>query len=174
MDVNCWIIIGAIAAAIQSLVVFVAFLVAMRQIGEATRSRSLDGFIEISRELNEDSARKDRKFIYDGLSQDLSPENFERVERIWVMFDRMGVLVEHGLVPADVALSMYFDVVIKTWIKSKNLINNKRLERDSKIYMMYFQKLVRRCIRHWEKTEFKTEKFFEYSISEAYKVVDAQ
>lgn len=153
MSIELWTAVAAIAAAIQTIVVLVAAVLAIRQLREATRARSLDAFLAISEDLKKEEAVEARKIIYTQLanSEILSEEQKKKIESICVTFDKMGVLVKHGLIPKDVAFSMYFDVVLRIWKHVEPFVIQERERRKNDIWMMYFETLKKECWAHWIK-----------------------
>lgn len=160
-------VISAVAAAIQTLVIIIAAWLAIKQLRDAVRARSLTGFQAIWAELNGAEARGDRAFIFANEIDpaDLDVEDRLKVERVCVTFDFIGVLVYHELVPRDVALSMYFDVVLRTWHRVRAFVLAERRRRGNVLYMMYFERLADTCDKY-RRRRFPDEKLLRYFATE--------
>lgn len=148
---------------IQTITIIIAAGLAVWQLREAARARSLDGFPALAADLENDADA--RLSIYTDLPELLAKEKDEdkrefisqfsdeqksNIEKVCVTFDRMGVLVIHGLLPKDVAFSMYFDVVLRIWRLVEPYVQQKRQHRENDLWMMYFEKLNEKCWEYWE------------------------
>jgi hypothetical protein len=65
----------------------------------------------------------------------------EAVESVCVALDRMGVLVLKGLIPEDVAFSMYFDVVLRIWYLVGPFVKQEQKNRRPGVWMKHFEVL---------------------------------
>jgi len=160
---NIIILITAFAALIQAIVVLVAVWPAYKQLREAVKVRSLEAFKTIAEDIQNSAA--ERRLIYSELAElpnmlEKDKKNFisqmkqdfkSNIVNVCVTFDKMGVLVKHGLIPKDVAFSIYFDVVIRIWHLVEPFIKQEREKRKSDIWMMYFEELNELCWNHWLK-----------------------
>jgi len=154
----------SLVAILQMLVLIVAAFLTIRQLRDGVRERSLEGFLAISKELDEQETKDARRFIFssDELNPDaLSKEVADRIERVCLAFDHVGVLVAHRLIPKDVAMSMYFEVILRTWQKVRGFVEAERKKRDTRLYMMYFEELVQRADRY-HRRRFPNENIYRF------------
>lgn len=155
--------ITAAAALIEATVVLIAIWPAYKQLREAVKARSLDAFKTVSEDIKNEV--NERRLIYSELSElpkmkkgdqidhisKMKDDLKNKIIKVCVTFDKMGVLVTHGLIPKDVAFSIYFDVVLRIWHLVEPFIKEERKRRESDIWMMYFEKLSEQCWNHWLK-----------------------
>lgn len=155
--------IDTLASIIGTITIVIATGIAIWQLREAARARSLDGFVALSEELKRDAGA--RRLIYSELVKlptmtdkekkkflsQLTDEQKRQIESVCVTFDRMGVLVMHRLLPKDVAFSMYFDVVLRTWHLVMPFVQEERVRRKNDLLMMYFEELNTECWKYWLK-----------------------
>jgi hypothetical protein len=147
MDSGFWVAVAVLV--VQTAAVLIAARFAIRQLREATRTRALDGFLAISYEIASSEAAASRKLIYTKDFKKWSDDERHMAEEVCVTFDRMGVLVLHGLIPEDVALSMYFDVILRTWKRLEPFVKKERERRQMDLWMMRFERLAEKCEKHW-------------------------
>lgn len=161
-----WDMMDALANMIQAIIVVVALPVALRQLRltviqqktandqrqEAANIRTLEAFLTVSSELNSQESRASRRFIYTHLRKmteaelrSLPEKQFEQVERVCVTFDRLGVLIKKKLMPEEVALSMYFESILKTWYSTQLFIQGERAKRKYPTHYTHFEWLNQRC-----------------------------
>jgi len=156
--------IQALVAILQVCILIVAAFLTIRQLKDAVRERSLEGFLAISAALDKQETKDARRFIFSSDALDpeaLSKQDQEKIERVCLAFDHVGVLVIHGLIPRDVAMSMYFEVVLRTWHKVRDFVEAERKKRGTKLYMMYFQRLVQESERYHQRY-FRNEKIYQF------------
>ena len=70
--------ITALTAIVQTVIIIIAAGLAIKQLRDGVRARSLDGFRAISEELNREDARLSRQFIY---SHNIAPADLTAEER---------------------------------------------------------------------------------------------
>jgi hypothetical protein len=150
-----------IMSIIGTVTIVVAAGIAVWQIREDTRARSLEGFLALAEKMKKD--KEARKCIYDGLAkihaltdkekQKLlsDPKLVSEIEKVCVSFDQMGVLIEHRLLPEDVAFSMYFDVILRTWYLVEPYVQAERERRKSDAWMASFETLNKKCLKYWKR-----------------------
>lgn len=156
-------LITALAAIIEATVVLVAIWPAYKQLREAVKVRSLEAFKIIAEDIQ--NIIEERRLIYselvelpsmtkkvqkDFISQ-LKEDSKNKIIKACYTFDKMGVFVTHGLVPKEVAFSIYFDVVLRIWHLVEPFIKEEREKRKNDIWMMYFEKLNELCWNYWLK-----------------------
>lgn len=151
--------IDTLLSIVGTVTIVVAAAIAIWQIREAARARSLDGFLALAENIKRDQDA--RKSIYKELANihHLNDEEKEKllakpklrsaIEQVCVTFDQMGVLVLHGLLPKDVAFSMYFDVILRTWYLVEPFVQAERERRQSDAWMAYYELLNQECWQYW-------------------------
>ena len=127
-----WSILSSVATILGFVIVIYAAVVALGQLKEMTRARHLEAMLQVYEMIGSEEARKHRKFIYTELKskpEELTPSEREHVEQVSVTFDRIGKLIESGLVPRDELLESHCEVIIRSW---------RRLEP----YILYHRRVV--------------------------------
>jgi len=137
-----WSILSSITTMLGFAVLIWAAIVALSQLKEMTKARYLDAMMQVHEMLASEEARNRRKYIYNKLKskpERLTAVEREHVEQVSVTFDRIGNLVEYGLVPRDVLFDSHCEVIIRVWQKLEP-------------YIMYHRQLIGgRHVEHFEK-----------------------
>ena len=113
---------SSIATVATAAIAIVAAMFALVQVREMTRTRHLEAMLRVFEMLGAEDARKQRRFIYTQLKSSpngLSAEEQWVVEQVTVTFDRLGRLVQMGLVPREELFQGHCEVVIRAWIRLK-------------------------------------------------------
>ncbi|MFZ4658456.1 MAG: DUF4760 domain-containing protein [Caldilineaceae bacterium] len=126
---NFWATLASIATVLGFAVVIWAAFVALAQLKEMTRSRHLEAMLQLYEMIGSDQARADRRYIYSKLKsspENLSSEEWDYVEKVSVIFDRIGNLANHGLVPKDEFFESHCEIIIRSWTKLEPYIRYRR------------------------------------------------
>ena len=128
----------------------------LEAIGTATAS---DGFLRLADRLDQPGARRARQLLYQnrGIPQSLDDDDRQAIETVLTLLDELGCLVEIGVISENVALPIYWDVVIKCWDASSEWIETERGRRREgyrDTFLANFEALVRRCRRYREEQNF--------------------
>jgi hypothetical protein len=152
MDDNFAMTLQIIIFVVTAFIALVTAIIALRQVWEAKRARSIDAFLTISSDLSTPEARAARRSIYTQIrllkAEELTWEQRECVSVVGISFDRLGVAINKGLLPADVALEMYFETVIKTWDSIKHVVVFERKQRGYETHLHNFEYLYGLCKDH--------------------------
>lgn len=137
-----WSILASISTILGFAILIWAAIVALNQLKEMTKARHLDAMLQVHEMLASAEARNHRKYIYIKLKSKpdkLSAEEREHIEQVSVTFDRIGNLVEYGLVPKDILFDSHCEVIIRAWQKLEP-------------YIMHHRQLIGgRHVEHFEK-----------------------
>lgn len=128
-DPNFWSIWASIATVLGFIVVSYAAIVALGQLREMTKTRHLEAMLHVYEMIGSNEARKQRRFIYTELKstpENPSDEEREIIEQVTVTFDRVGRLVESGLIPKNELLEGHSAIIIKAWSKLEPYISYQR------------------------------------------------
>lgn len=120
---------SSIATVATAAIATIAAVFALVQVREMTRTRHLEAMLRVFEMLGAEDARKQRRFIYTQLKSSperLTPEEQWVVEQVTVTFDRLGRLVEMGLVPREELFQGHCEVVIRVWARLKPYIYHHR------------------------------------------------
>jgi hypothetical protein len=89
--------------------------------------------------------------------QEVEPEKMREslklsAEKSRAMFDQIGSLVKHNLIPKHAFFEVYWNTIVRTWGALKPNIDNMRSEEmlSNKDYMSNFQALVREAVKYWK------------------------
>lgn len=126
-----WTAVGALATIAMALVVLVAAILALKQLREMSKARSLSVITGMFDRLSTQQARKDRWFIYDELPEcsDAAiedPKIGDRAYRVCGMLDNLAYLVSKELVPPQEVFGLYGDLFIRCWRKLQPYVDDKR------------------------------------------------
>ncbi|MFZ2361603.1 MAG: hypothetical protein WA040_19845 [Anaerolineae bacterium] len=119
-DPDFWSTLSSAATILGFAVVIYTAVVALGQLKEMTRARHLEAMLQVYEMIGSEEARKHRRFIYTELEskpEELTPSERKHVEQVSVTFDRIGKLVESGLIPRDELLESHCEVIIRSWKK---------------------------------------------------------
>lgn len=145
-----WSILASISTILGFAVLIWAAIVALSQLKEMTKARHLDAMMQVHEMLASVEARNHRKYIYTKLKSNpekLTAKEREHVEQVSVAFDRIGNLVEYGLVPRDVLFDSHCEVIIRIWQKLEPYILHHR------------QMIGGRHVEHFEKLAVAAQKY---------------
>lgn len=135
----------AIFTGITALTAVAALIYAIRQVHEAKKARVLEAYLIFESRLTSESARDDRRYIYERDFDDpkaLTQEDREIIERVCVTFDILGVLVREELMYRPLVFKPFYDVIIKCWKKTFDYIEfERRPNRKAHTYMQDFEYL---------------------------------
>ena len=138
-------IFQTIFTGLTALTAVAALLYAMKQVQEAKKARVLEAYLIFESRLTSESARQDRRFVYENDLSDprnISSADREIIERVCVTFDILGVLVREELMYRPLVFKPFYDVIIKCWLKTFDYIDFERKpNRKAKTYMMDFEYL---------------------------------
>jgi hypothetical protein len=159
-----WSILASISTVLGSIVVIWAAIVALGQLKEMTQTRHLEAMIQVYDLIGSKEARGHRRFIYTKLKskpEKLTTEEWGIVEDVSVTFDRIGNLVEHGLIPKGELYDGHCSVIAKLWIKLEP-------------YIMYRRQLLgTRFVEHFEKLALDAREYYsEHFPGQTLSIVD--
>jgi hypothetical protein len=146
----------ALVAVLQTLVLVVAGLVAWRQLREAQRARYLGAIIRTFDDLGSRESFEDADAAL-GLPtrvEEYTPEETELATWTTRVYEKLGFLVESGLIPADYIIPLYSRRIIWTWDALQPFIQDQRRLRDTGgAYRMsgdgrYFETLAKRALTY--------------------------
>jgi hypothetical protein len=115
-------------AAIQTFILAVTAVILVWEISELRKATAMEGFNTLAALLNSTESVEARKLLYkkkDDL-ESLSSKKFAPIEKVIVLLDQLGCLINRNLIPEREAIEMYWDVVIKCWDSSESLIKKQR------------------------------------------------
>lgn len=138
-------LIGVIAGCIQTVIMAVAAVFALRQLKQAeTTRRSQIGFHFVNR-LNDVAARKRRYEVYGKICKKkptrLSTKDEETLGLVANEFHSLGYMVSCGLVDKDLVLGLYYGTVARLWRAMLPWIEIQRNKRGTR-YAEYFEYLA--------------------------------
>jgi hypothetical protein len=132
------------------MVVTIASVLALIELREASKARYLD-VRTLIQEMNVPALRDARRFVYTEMPSDraqLSGESLKKVEMVLVSFDEIGVLVAQGLLPRQMALDVYAEIVTRAWRKVLPFVRFERERRGMSRYMIHAEILANLAEQH--------------------------
>jgi hypothetical protein len=103
--------------------------------------------------IGSEDARSKRRYLYTQLKAKpghLTPKQRKIVEDVSVTFDRIGILMESGLVPRNELLSSHCEIFIRTWRVVEPHIVSFR-ETIGGRFVEHFEKLAREAEVYYSK-----------------------
>jgi hypothetical protein len=140
-----WSTLASIATVLGVVFVISAAMVALRQLKEMTKARHLEAMLQVYEMIGSEAARKNRRFIYTELKsapEELTFEERELVEKVIVVYERIGKLVESDLVPRDELLEGHCEVILRSWKKLEPYIRHYRKVSSGR-HAKHFETLAR-------------------------------
>jgi hypothetical protein len=141
---NFWSSLASIATIIGAGVVIYAAFLAVSQLKEMTKARHLEAMLRVYDMIGSERARSSRRFIYSELRsqpEDITSEEREKIEDVSAVLDRIGTLVEAGLVPEGLLFASHYEMIILSWDTLAPYILYRRLNLDV-TYARHFEHLA--------------------------------
>lgn len=150
MTTDTWVAIGAIAAAVQTLILIVAGIAAAVQVREASRSRTLTAQVQLFAELDSEQAQHERYQLYRELPDDLTqslPRSQEAViERMVAQGNFMGSMVRAKNISLDQFALSRARGVVRSWQRVSPWVEKQRQLRQTPFADQY-EWLAAECAR---------------------------
>jgi hypothetical protein len=153
MGSDIWNAVSSISTLIGTIVVSITVILAYFQLKEMTAARSLEALLRVFDELTNEEMSRARRYV---LSHNLpppdqvSPEIYEQMHKVWVSFDNLGIMVAKKMIPEQIALEMFHDNVIQYWQKLEPYIQYERKKRKTK-YQIFFEALYHSSLEYRNK-----------------------
>jgi hypothetical protein len=176
IDANQIALLEALVAVLQTLVLVVAGIVAWWQLREVQRARYLGAIIHVYDELGNRETYEDADAAL-GLPasiEEYTPEELELATWTTRVYEKLGFLVESGLIPAEYIIPLYSRRIVWTWDALQPFIQSQRSQRDDGgAYRMsgdgrYFELLAKRAL-DYRMRSFKGSKRAHPSVPPAYR-----
>jgi hypothetical protein len=146
-----------IATVVAAIVALTAIYPLFRNLRSSERSLRFNVYIQVIEMLDE--MRRARHLLYEkfprepcdaSLSQ-LSREEIDQLDDLLRTFDKLGLLVKHGVVPLEFVLDFYSYPIVVTWHRLKPYITAERLKRNQPGHMVKFEMLAIEAKKHRDK-----------------------
>lgn len=128
---------------INTLIVAIGIIIALKELRVISKTQQIEALREFLRDLND--TEEDRKFLYEefefsmGSPKPLQPEEERRVQNIINCFNRIGLLIENGLLSPRLVFSICHTEIIRCVFKLKEYMEY----RESRIGSRYGRRLLR-------------------------------
>lgn len=157
-----WLAVTAVATAVSSLAVAGGVLVAWRQLSSIRRSAQaaadsaqLQALVRVTDLVNFQAplVLRARGWVFDNAAMleranlgRLTRQQRRHVEEVWRAWDRVGLLVEHGLIEPEPLLEMWSHSIERTFLVLWRLLRERRhLPRANPMAMRHFHALYCRA-----------------------------
>lgn len=116
---------------VTSIILILSAYILLRQLKAIFKSNSLDGFKDISDKINNRKSRELRQEVFNLYEDHANLEKCNDVKKKEiddhiVLFDQLGCLINKKLIDENVALEIYWDVIIKFWDSVEDWIVQQR------------------------------------------------
>jgi hypothetical protein len=143
-------LIPGISTLISTAAFAVSIIVSRRQLSSAKNSQSITVMLSMLGEYREEAMVQARRSVFRHLGSetaappttgfsDIPKEARTAAVTISHFFDNVGLLVAHGLVPADPLISFFGAGAIQLWQTLEPYIECERRTRGSDYYQAYFE-----------------------------------
>ena len=160
-----WITVAyVIGTALGVGVIGVGGIAAWKQLQGLKQQPGLSALTQMFEEFQSSELREDRHQIFQKMPDNPDPADIDEdlygsIERVGVSYNRIGFLVQKGLIPMDRELAEYIGPPsIRMWGKLQNLVESERIRRGEKTFLVFFEQLAHKCQK--ELPEYKL-KYFE-------------
>lgn len=164
---EAWTLFSSISTTIAAIIAAVAAIIAIKQLREMAKTRHLEAMLRVYEMIGNESAREDRRFIFNNLSSPpelITDEERNRIERVSVTLDRVGKLIKSGLVPKEEFLNSHYEMVVRCWKVLEPYIlhhENKVGGRHSSHFKYLYNVADKYHNRHFPNTEIRIVKLKE-------------
>ena len=150
--------LASFAQIAQTIVVVVGFLYGKRQLDELVKSRHLEAVRELIKELGTPEIREIRTWLmrapreHTGSGPRHAPtaQDIEKVRKLAVAYDRIGLLVSLGIVPEKHLYAFQKDEVRQLWGECRPFIEHIRQTEHRPGYCAHFEYLGDSWLRKLE------------------------
>ncbi|MHB0977511.1 MAG: DUF4760 domain-containing protein [Candidatus Aquicultorales bacterium] len=166
-------VVTAIATTIGALAFAYAAFSARKQLSIMSAQHVREAADKAFAEFDSDEARRARAFIFntdlpENVEQ-LSPEQLKAVEKTGLAIERLGFLVETGLIdPPELVLSRLCGAILRCDARIGSYLEQERVRRNDRAHFSYYEQLVKRAWVYWrsvhgdkQPASFKREIVFE-------------
>lgn len=128
---------------INTLAIAIGIIIALRELKVISKAQQIEAVREFLRDLNDTEA--DRKFLYSKFdfspecSESLQSEDEQKVRNVINCFNRIGLLIENGLLPARLVFSICHTEIIRSVYKLESYMKYY----ESRIGSRYGRRLLR-------------------------------
>jgi cytochrome c-type biogenesis protein CcmH/NrfG len=147
-------IAGATASIITAIIAVIGIYPLFRSLKQSERSLRFNVYNQVLEMLEQ--TRQARHLLYDkvpkepseaSLSQ-LSPDETEQLDELVRTFDKLGLLVKHGVVPLDFVLDFYSYPIVVAWHRLEPHVTTQRRKRNQPGHMVKFEMLAIEAKKH--------------------------
>ena len=167
METIEWLTLAyVIVTAIGFVVILLGGIFAWKQLRGLKQQTGLSALTQIFEEFQSRELREDRHEIFQKMPDNPDPADIDEdlygsIERVGVSYNRIGFLVQRGLLPMDRALAEYIEPPsIRMWGKLQRLVEAERIRRGEKTFLVFFEELAHKCQK--ELPEYKLKYFEEF------------
>jgi hypothetical protein len=147
-------IIGAIASIVTTIIAVIGIYPVFRSLRQSERSLRFGVYIKILEML--EATREARHLLYDKVPKQpntasldtLSSDEVEKMDELARTFDKLGLLVKHGVVPLDFVLDFYSRPLVVAWHRLEPHITAERRKRNQPGHMVKFEMLAIEAKKH--------------------------
>jgi len=147
-------VIGAIASIVTAIIAVIGIYPLFRSLMQSERSLRFGVYSQILETL--EKTRQARHLLYDEVPKEpsatslskLSPDQTEQLDELARAFDKLGLLVKHGVVPLDFVFDFYSRPIVVAWHRLEPHITEERRKRNQPGHMAKFEMLAIEAKKH--------------------------
>lgn len=147
-------VLSAIAGTIAAYAFLYAAIVTRRQLRIMHAQHVREAADKAFEEFDSDEVRAARAFLFNtDLPEDvneLTSQQLKAVEKVGLVIERMGFLIETGLIdPPDLVLSRLCGAILRCDTKIGSYLEQERVRRNDPDHFLYYEKLIGRAWEYW-------------------------
>ena len=150
-----WNMVSSIATTLGFLIIIFSAFIAVHSLKEMRNARYLEAMLNVYSLIGSEEMHKMRKHIYNKLPSEpdkLKEEDIRVINEISSLYDRIGTLVKHKLVPKEFILDSHHAIFIKIWNRLKPHIEYRRKTEIVKYHVKNFEWWAKECEKQHLKT----------------------
>jgi len=145
---NTLTILGTLASVTTAVIGLPSIIFLFISVRHAERSLRADVYSQAFEML--EKTRQGRHLLYDNVPKEtneeyfeqLSPEEMMQLDEVARSFDKVGLLVEHKILPPEFIFDFYSFPVVITWHRLEPYIKSVRNRRELPLHMIMFERLA--------------------------------
>jgi hypothetical protein len=140
-------VLSKLALIATAIIAFVTAIIALKSLKSSERSLQFNVYNEILEML--EKMRPARHLLYEKVPREpstslngLTEEERKQLDELLRSFDKLGLLVSHGVVPIEFVLDFYSYPVVVAWHRLGLYIKEEREKRNQPDHMGKFERLA--------------------------------
>lgn len=136
---------------LATILVVISLSFVYGQLDEARKRGKFDATVRVFQSLTDEGmtqARRELRAAYRNgelLDEKITPDLTNKMHKIWVSLDNLGILVAHHHIDYSLSMEMFHDQAIEFWCMLEKFILRERNHRRTG-YQIYFERFYKMCL----------------------------